>query len=128
VLIGFKGDVKMDAFERLKASMVRVGSLVDFYQHSPFVILHGIDAAGRDVLDTTTNVTVEDLERLLDGLADRDISLKHSKPTEIEIEMAKQSDSDRGIWVRGYDEGYKAGRDGELKKIKERLNFILGQI
>ena len=133
----------MNAIERLKGSMVRVKALVDFYQHSPFVMLHGIDAAGRDVLDTTTNVTVEDLERLLDGLADRDISLKRPKlktPREIERdaklakiivdereieEDTKITRMKRDLWTRGYDKGYEAGRNGELKRIEGLINRYL---
>ena len=133
----------MNAIERLKGSMVRVKALIDFYQHSPFVMLHGIDAAGRDVLDTTTNVTVEDLERLLDGLADRDISLKRPKfktPREIERdaklakiivdereieEDTKITRMKRDLWTRGYDKGYEAGRNRELKRIEGLINRYL---
>ena len=125
----------MDALERLKGSMVRVKALIDFYQHSPFVILHGIDAAGRDVLHTTTNVTVEDLERLLDGLADRDISLKEPKPKKIYICTPKEIERDaklakvivdkRETWVKGYNKGYEVGRNGELKRIKGLINRYL---
>jgi hypothetical protein len=118
----------MDAFERLKASMVRVRDLIDFYQHSPFVILHGIDAAGRDVLDTATNVTVEDLERLLDGLADRDISLKRPEfktPREIErdAKLTKVIVDEHETWLKGY----KAGRDGEMVRVRGLIKrYITG--
>ena len=119
----------MNGIERLKDSMVRVRSLVDFYQESPTTTL--------DMMDSMTAVTIGDLETLLDGLADRDISLKRPKfktPREIErdAKLAKiivdLTIDEREVWVRGYDKGYEAGRDGELKKIKERLNFLLSQI
>ena len=45
--------------------------------------------------------------------------------TEIETEMARQSIGDQESWVRGYDKGYKAGRDGELKRIEELINKYL---
>ena len=116
----------MDGIERLKDSMARVKALVGFYQHSPFVTLHGIDAAGRDVLDTTTNVTVEDLETLLNGLADRDISLRKPElKTQREMgrdaKLAKAIVDEREIWAREYEKGYKAGRDGEVKRIRELI-------
>ncbi len=110
----------MNAIERLKDSVVRVEALVSFYQ--------GHLSTTLDTVELITPVTIKDLKILLEGLADRDISIKHLKPTEVEIEMAKQSILDQESWLKGYDRGYKAGRDGELKKIKERLNFLLGQI
>ena len=69
----------MNALERLKGSMVRVKALVDFYQEHPATTL--------DMMYSMTAVTIKDLETLLDGLADRDISLKRPKfktPREIE--------------------------------------------
>lgn len=111
----------MNAFkeQRLKDSMIRAKNLVDFYKQNPITTL--------DMMDSVTAVTMEDLETLLDGLADRDISIKHSEPTEIEIEMAKQSILDQESWLKGYDRGYKAGRDGELKKIENLINKYLGR-
>ncbi len=105
--------------------MVRVSALVNFYREHPETTL--------DVMDSITAVTMEDLKTLLDALADRDISLKRpelktQKEIERDIKIAKAIVNEREVWTRGYDKGYKAGRDGELKKIKERLNFILGQI
>ncbi len=75
--------------------------------------------------DSITEVTIEDLKTLLDGLADRDISLREPKSnaTETEIKMAKESIKEQELWVRGYDKGYEAGRDGEAKRIREVLNI-----
>ncbi len=105
----------MNAMERLKSAMVRVKALVDFYH--PTVTI--------DMTDSITEVTIEDLKTLLDGLADRDISLKRSESsaTETEIKMAKDSIKERELWVKGYDKGYEAGRDGEAKRIREVLNI-----
>ncbi|KKL23694.1 hypothetical protein LCGC14_2422790 [marine sediment metagenome] len=114
----------MDGIERLKGAMVRVEALVDFYKESPTVTL--------DMMDSFTEVTMEDLETLLDGLADRDISLKRPKcktPREIEkdAKLVKQLQTliplfvEREIWAREYEKGYKAGRDGEVKRIRELI-------
>ena len=101
----------MNAIERLKDSIRRVEILVDFYNQNPTTTL--------DMMDSMTAVTIGDLKTLLDGLADRDISIKYPEPTEIEIEMAKQSILEQESWIKGYDKGYEAGRNGERKRTRE---------
>ena len=61
----------MSTLERLRNSMVRVRSLVDFNKQNPTVTL--------DMIDCMTRVTIQDLKTLLDGLEDRDISPKRPK-------------------------------------------------
>ena len=102
----------MNAIERLKGAMVRVKALVDFYRQQPTVTI--------DMMDSITEVTMEDLKILLDGLADRDISLKETKSnaTEAEIEMAKESIKEQEAWIKGYNKGYEAERDGEAKRVR----------
>ncbi len=112
----------MNAIERLKNSMVRVSALVNFYREHPETIL--------DMTDSMTAVTIGDLKVLLDGLADRDISLKRpelktQKEIERDIKVAKAIVDEREVWTRGYDKGYKAGRDGELKRIEVLINRYL---
>lgn len=108
----------MDDIERLKDSMVKVEALVDFYQEHPSLCI--------DMLDTLTKVTIGDLKILLNGLVDRDISLKRPKliplkEIERDTKLAKQLVDEQEAWTRGYDSGYKAGRDGEIawRKIQE---------
>ena len=112
----------MNAIERLKGSMVRVEALVDFYRQSPTATL--------DMLDSMTDVTIQDLETLLDALKDRDISLKRPKfktPREIErdAKLAKIIVDEREIWERGYDrgydKGYEAGRTGRNGYLQGKL-------
>ena len=106
----------MDAMKRLKDSMVRVKSLVDFYFQSPTVTL--------DTIDFMTRVTIEDLKILLDGLEDRDISLKRPKLIPLK-ELAKVLVDEREIWERGYDrgydKGYEAGRTGRNGYLQGKL-------
>ena len=105
----------MNAIERLKGAMVRVSTLVYIYEEHVNTTLNKIHFA-------STEATIGDLGILLDGLADRDISLKRP-------ELKTQDDlsiDDRKIWVRGYDKGYKAGRDGEAERIKELVNKFWG--
>lgn len=109
----------MNALERLRDSMFRVGSLVDFYKQSPTITL--------DTIDFLTKVTMEDLNVLLHGLEDRDISLHSSKrpkfktPREIErdAKLAKiivEEEDEREAWIRGYGRGYKGGYKEGMKK------------
>ena len=103
----------MDGIERLKGAMVRVEALVSFYQ--------GHLSTTLDTMELITPVTIKDLKTLLDGLADRDISLigpklKTGKEIERDIKLAAKvivSDQE-DWWSRGYDRGYRAGRDGEI--------------
>ena len=102
----------MNAMERLRNSMVRVSALVNFYREHPETTL--------DMMDSITAVTMEDLKTLLDALADRDISLKRpefvpQREIERDAKLAKVIISNQeDWWSRGYDRGYKAGRDGEI--------------
>ena len=64
------------------------------------------------------------VKSFLDGLADRDISLKEVA-TETEIEMAKESIIEQEAWIKGYDKGYEKGRDGEVKRVREIINRYL---
>lgn len=87
--------------ERLKDSIVRVKALVD----CPSTII--------------CESTIEDLKILLDGLADRDISIKGMnfktlKEIERDVKLAKIIVDEGETWTRGYDKGYQAGRDGEI--------------
>ena len=106
---------EMDAIERLKDAMTRVKALVDFYQESPTICI--------DMLDSFTDVTVEDLKILLEGLADRDISIKRP---EFRTQPGVVTDTVHGAWLRGYNTGYKEGRDGEMKRVKEVIERYLG--
>ncbi|KKN01000.1 hypothetical protein LCGC14_1132230 [marine sediment metagenome] len=112
--------------ERLKDSMTRVSALVNFYKESPATTL--------DMMDSLTEVTMQDLETLLDALADRDISLKRPEfktPREIErdAKLARiiVDQKDRATWIKGYDQGYKAGRDGEATRVRELVDKYLAR-
>ena len=138
---------KMTAIERLKHTMFRVEKLVNFYLQSPTVTL--------DMMDSITDVTMRDLNTLLDGLKDRDISLSEmpeltglgrihketikarsmsSAVTEIfkrpEFKTQKEiykENIEGKAWTRGYNHGYTAGRNGELKRIETLINnYIRG--
>ena len=109
----------MDAIMQLKDSMVRVKALIDFNQENPTTTIFGTVAS-------STKVTMEDLQTLLDALADRDISIKGmefktQKEIERDVSIAKETIGQQNSWVRGYDKGYKAGRDGEIawRKMQE---------
>ena len=96
----------MDAIKRLKDSMVRVRDLVDFYVEHPTTTL--------DMMDSTTAVIIGDLERLLDGLADRDRFIPQYE-IERDIRLAKVIVDEQEVWwSKGYDKGYQAGRDREI--------------
>ena len=108
----------MNAIERLKDSMSRVETLISFYKEHLGITL--------DMIDSMTAVTIEDLKILLDGLADRDISLKRPEfrtPKEIEgdAKLAKQLVESQEAWLKGYDKRYQAGRDGDT--IRKHLGF-----
>ena len=109
------------ATAKLKDSMVRVKALIDCYNQSP-----------KGIFDTINNVTIKDLETLLEGLMDRDISLvgpklKAGKEIEEDIKVAKVLAHQRKtLWVEGYDKGYKAGRDGEAERVRELVNKFWG--
>jgi len=116
----------MNAMKRLKDSMVRVEALVNFYLEHPATTL--------DMMDSFTTVTMEDLKTLLDGLADRDISLKRpefvpQREIERDAKLARiiVDQKDRATWVKGYDQGYKAGRDGEGTRVKELIEKYLAR-
>ena len=118
--------IEMNAMERLKDSMVRVRSLVDFYQEYPDATL--------DMMDSMTAVTIRDLETLLNGLADRDISLKRpelktQREMERDVKLARiiVDQKDRATWIKGYDQGYKAGRDGEATRVRELVDKYLAR-
>ena len=113
----------MDAMERLKDSMVRVKALIDYNQEDPTTTIFGTVASSNEV-------TMEDLKILLDGLKDRDISTKRpdfvsQKEIERDITIAKETIGQQNYWVRGYNKGYKAGRDGELRRIEVLINKYL---
>ena len=113
----------MNGIERLKDSMFRVEALVNFYQEQGGITL--------DMMDSMTAVTIRDLETLLEGLADRDISLigpklKTGKEIEEDIKEAKVIVGEREIWAREYEKGYKAGRDSEIKRIKAVITRNFG--
>ncbi len=121
--------------------MVRVEALVDFYRQAPNIRL--------DAMDSFTDVTIQDLETLLDALKDRSMSSavseifkrpKFKTPREIERdaklakiivdereieEDTKITRMKRDLWTRGYDKGYEAGRNGELKRIEGLINRYL---
>jgi len=102
--------------------MVRIEALVNFYKEHPTTTL--------DRMDSITSVTMEDLRTLLDGLSDRDISLKRpefktQKEMERGVKLAKTILDEREVWIKGYNKGYKEGRDGELKRIEEIINKYL---
>ncbi len=109
----------MDGIERLKGAIVRVEALVNFYQRHLSTTL--------DMMDSMTAVTIQDLKTLLEGLTERDISLagpklKTGKEIEEDIKVAKVLAHQRKTpWVEGYNKGYKAGRDGEVKRIRELI-------
>ena len=110
----------MNAMERLKNAMVQVRSIIDFHQQFPTGMTYPF-----------TDITIKNLEILLDGLADRDISLKSpkfvsQKEMERDIGLAKILVGERETWVDGYDKGYKAGRDGEAMRVREIVNRLLG--
>ena len=114
----------MDAMTRLEHSITRVKSLVNLYKQHPTTTL--------DMIDSMTAVTIGDLKILLDGLADRDISI--SKMPELvglgklhreTIEAREVLEKERWEWIKGYDKGYTAGRDGELKRIETLINNYL---
>ena len=116
----------MNAMERLKDSMVRVSALVDFYLEHPTTTL--------DMMDSMTAVTIGDLKVLLDALADRDISLKRPefvplKEIERDVKLARilVDQKDRATWIKGYDQGYKAGRNGEATRVKELIEKYLAR-
>lgn len=48
--------------------------------------------------------------------------------TDIETQMARYSARDQESWVRGYNTGYKAGRDGERKRNIELVNKTIKEI
>ncbi len=118
----------MNAIERLKDSMVRVEALVDFHRENPNITI--------DIwMDSMSAVTIGDLKVLLEGLRDRDISLKRpkfvpQKEIERDITLAKeivglkQSIIEQKSWLAGYDKGYTAGRDGEMKAKKSLRDFL----
>ena len=129
----------MSALERLKGAMVRVEALVDFYKQSPTVTI--------DMMDSTTEVTMEDLETLLDGIKDRygaselTQTFKTQKEIENDIRVAKEINereekikedikqlgeearrlegliAEEKGWLRGYNEGYEDGRGVEAGRI-----------
>ena len=116
----------MNAMERLKDSMVRVSALVNFYREHPETTL--------DMMDSMTAVTMEDLKTLLDALADRDISLKRpefvpQREIERDIKLARiiVDQKDRATWIKGYDQGYKAGRNGEATRVRELVDKYLAR-
>ncbi len=115
------------AIVRLKESMTRVKDLVTLYKHHPTTTL--------DMMDNLTAVTIGDLEILLNGLEDRDISLSEmpeliplkeiKRDTKLAVEIEKtrvEIETKREAWTKGYDKGYTAGRDGELKRIETLIN------
>ena len=119
--------------------MVRVEKLVNLYYQSPTVTL--------DMIDSITRVTIQDLKTLLDGLEDRDTSLKRpkfipQKEIERDLKLAKEinKEKERGekvkrlkeemrqfeistaeyrVWLKGYEEGYDAGRKQEWRNSLE---------
>ena len=112
----------MDATEKLKGSIIRVKTLIAFYREHLGITL--------DMMDSTTVVTIEDLVTLLEALADRDISIKGmefktQKEIEGDVSLAKETIGQQNSWVRGYDKGYKAGRDGELRRVEVLINKYL---
>ena len=110
----------MDAAERLKGAMVRVKALVGFYQEHLTTIIFG-------TVDLPTEVIIEDLKVLLEGLADRDISIKRpefvsQREIERDIRLAKEIVDERESWTKGYNKGYQAGRDGEIAWRKMQID------
>jgi len=125
----WKGEYKkMNAIIRLKESMTRVKDLVTLFKQYPTTTL--------DMMDNLTAVTIGDLEILLEGLADRNISLSempepdrhsslglgqiHKETIKARKEVKKENEFN--AWRTGYDKGYTAGRDGELKRIETLIN------
>ena len=120
---------EMNAMERLENSMIRVRALINFYKQHPTTTL--------DIIGGMTTVTIDDLKILLDGLADRDISISempelvglgqiHRETIEAREVLEKETKFD--AWRRGYDDGYKGGRDRELRNIKIRINKIIEEM
>ena len=128
----WKGEYKkMNAIIRLKNSINRVKDLVTLFKQYPTTTL--------DMMDSPTTVTIGDLEILLEGLADRNISISkmpeldrhsslglgriHKETIEARKEVKKENEFN--AWRTGYDKGYTAGRDGELKRIESIINMYI---
>ena len=102
----------MNSMEKLKDSMFRVKALVDFYQQSPNTTL--------DSMDSFTNVTIQDLETLLEGLMDRDISLQKTKHKPL-YDRERQGE-------KTYADGYRAGRNEEIRRCETFCSYVKGLI
>ena len=120
---------EMNAMERLENSMIRVRALINFYKQHPTTTL--------DMMDGLTAVTIGDLNILLAGLADRDISISEMpelvplRETIRDIKVAKEKldkEEEFDVWIKGYDKGYESGRNGELKRIEFLLNNYIKEI
>ena len=112
------------ATAKLKDSMVRVKALIDYYNQSP-----------KGIFDTINNVTIKDLETLLEALRDRRIvypPLEFKTPSEITRDLmeAKEKEQHESNVSRGFDygykAGYKAGRDREAERVRELVNKFWG--
>ena len=118
--------------ERLESSIIKVRILVDFHKQFPNLRINE--------MDSMTTVTITDLKILLDGLEDRGIStakmpelipLKQvameTEKAKVEIEKEREDIERQREWIKGYNQGYAAGRDGELKRIETLINnYIRG--
>ena len=123
----------MDAIERLKSAMLRVEALVDYYKEHPNT---SIFSQFKTPGDSITTITIEDLKILLTYVTDcgdlRRPEFVPQKEIERDIKLAKeivelkQSIVEQESWLAGYDKGYTAGRDGEMKAKKSLRDFLLG--
>ena len=106
----------MDAMERLKDSMTRVKTLIDFKQEHSTVKIFGKEYLLISCATVTSSmkVSIEDLNILVEALEDRDISTKRpdfipQKEIERDIVLAKETIGQQNSWIRGYHKGYEAG-------------------
>ena len=115
------------ATAKLKDSMVRVKALIDYYNQSP-----------KGIFDTINNVTIKDLETLLEALRDRRIvypPLEFKTHEEVlkDFKLAKEKHKKEGeekalsdMFNSGYKAGYDKGRDSEIKRIKAVITRNFG--
>lgn len=97
----------MNTIDRLKDTMTKVKALIDFYKQNPHTELN--------MMDSITDVTMGDLEILLDGLAVRDISLKYNNE-EVKMGLEERQEGWMEWYNKGFYKGYEVGRDMEMKR------------